>query len=269
MKKALARDEGIEELKLDYQTILRIDNLWRFTSLTKLQLENNRITKIEGLDALDQLRWLDLSFNEITEIEGLDSLTLIRTLSLHSNKIREIRNMDHLSELSLFSIGHNRVQCFDQLVYLRQFENLKCLCFEGNSSNGTSDYKYSVLVRLPNLEYLDYEIVRPEMVNEAENRYGWMVKEAKEREQKRKRERIRSKDEREKGELYRAAFIRELFDENVVEEFILQPCKLLFTRQSETSKQYPSRRKFLQIISISYLPRLSTSTWSFYTFLNI
>ena len=41
-----------------YVDILKIDNLWCFTSLTKLQLDNNIIEKIEGLDMLVNLVWL-------------------------------------------------------------------------------------------------------------------------------------------------------------------------------------------------------------------
>ena len=40
------------------QDILRIENLWQFSSLVKLQLDNNIIEKIEGLDTLTNLVWL-------------------------------------------------------------------------------------------------------------------------------------------------------------------------------------------------------------------
>lgn len=38
--------------------ILKIDNLWAFTSLRKLQLDNNLIETIENLDSLVHLEWL-------------------------------------------------------------------------------------------------------------------------------------------------------------------------------------------------------------------
>ena len=41
--------------------ILRIENLWQFSSLVKLQLDNNIIEKIEGLDTLKNLIWLGKS----------------------------------------------------------------------------------------------------------------------------------------------------------------------------------------------------------------
>ena len=46
-----------------FADILKVDNLWQFTKLTKLQLDNNIIEKIEGLDALVNLRWLGILCN--------------------------------------------------------------------------------------------------------------------------------------------------------------------------------------------------------------
>ena len=43
--------------------ILKIDNLWQMTVLTKLQLDNNLIEVIEGLDALVNLVWLGMNLN--------------------------------------------------------------------------------------------------------------------------------------------------------------------------------------------------------------
>ncbi|VDQ10674.1 unnamed protein product [Trichobilharzia regenti] len=59
----IARVEGIqfntvESLALNFQNILRIENLNGFTNLTKLQLNNNIIEKIENLDGLVNLTWL-------------------------------------------------------------------------------------------------------------------------------------------------------------------------------------------------------------------
>lgn len=45
-------------LNLLFTDILKIDNLWEFTKLTKLQLDNNIIEKIEGLESLVNLVWL-------------------------------------------------------------------------------------------------------------------------------------------------------------------------------------------------------------------
>ena len=118
--------------------ILRIENLWQFTSLVKLQLDNNIIEKIEGLDTLKNLIWLgklwfshlnlsnemydkklfkllDLSFNNIEKIEGLDNLTKLTDLSLYNNRITKLENMDVLEKLEVFSIGNNLLNNFDNV----------------------------------------------------------------------------------------------------------------------------------------------------------
>ena len=38
----------VETLRLDSLNILKIENLWQFTSLTKLQMDSNMIEKIDG-----------------------------------------------------------------------------------------------------------------------------------------------------------------------------------------------------------------------------
>ena len=48
-------------MNFSFSDILKIDNLWEFTSLVKLQLDNNIIEKIEGLDLLVNLVWLGKS----------------------------------------------------------------------------------------------------------------------------------------------------------------------------------------------------------------
>ena len=53
----------VKHLRLDSASILKIENLWQFVSLTKLQMDSNMIEKITGLHMLHNLKWLDLSFN--------------------------------------------------------------------------------------------------------------------------------------------------------------------------------------------------------------
>ena len=64
----VAKDGGIPygtvtELRLDSASILKIENLWQFTALTKLQMDSNMIEQITGLHMIHNLKWLDLSFN--------------------------------------------------------------------------------------------------------------------------------------------------------------------------------------------------------------
>ncbi|XP_050019563.1 dynein regulatory complex subunit 3 [Alexandromys fortis] len=110
----LAKQEGILfkdvlSLQLDFQNILRIDNLWQFENLQKLQLNNNIIERIEGLENLTHLVWLDLSFNNIEAIEGLDTLVNLEDLSLSNNRISRIDSLDALVKLQVLSLGNNQI----------------------------------------------------------------------------------------------------------------------------------------------------------------
>lgn len=156
----LARQEGILfkdvlSLQLDFQNILRIDNLWQFENLRKLQLDNNVIERIEGLEKLTHLVWLDLSFNNIEAIEGLDTLVNLEDLSLFNNRISKIDSLDALVKLQVLSLGNNHIGNMMNIIYLRQFKNLRALSLSGNPIAEAEDYSMFILAYLPDLVYLD------------------------------------------------------------------------------------------------------------------
>ncbi|XP_023600830.1 dynein regulatory complex subunit 3 [Myotis lucifugus] len=156
----LAKQEGIlfkdvVSLQLDFQNILRIDNLWQFENLRKLQLDNNIIERIEGLENLTQLVWLDLSFNNIEAIEGLDTLVNLEDLSLFNNRISKIDSLDALVKLQVLSLGNNQIGNMMNIIYLRRFKDLRALSLSGNPIAEAEDYKMFVWAYLPDLVYLD------------------------------------------------------------------------------------------------------------------
>jgi len=160
----IAKREGINlgdvlSLRLDFKNILKIDNLWEFTFLTKLQLDNNIIEKIEGLDVLVNLIWLDLSFNNIEVIEGLTKLTRLEDLTLYNNRISKIENLDGLKCLHVFSIGNNEIKDIKDILYLRKFPNLKTLNINNNPVCNEENFKQYVAAFLPNLDFLDYRLL--------------------------------------------------------------------------------------------------------------
>ncbi|XP_032896688.1 dynein regulatory complex subunit 3 isoform X2 [Amblyraja radiata] len=160
----IAQQEGIDfkdvdHLQLDFQNILKIDNMWQFTSLTKLQLDNNVIEKIEGLNTLSNLIWLDLSFNNIEMIEGLDELVKLEDLSLYNNRISKFENMDSLVNLQIFSIGKNHISDLESVVYLRRFKRLRTLNLAGNPVSESERYSLYIPAFLPNLMYLDFRLI--------------------------------------------------------------------------------------------------------------
>ncbi|XP_068943978.1 dynein regulatory complex subunit 3 [Petaurus breviceps papuanus] len=183
----VAKQEGInfkdvKSLQLDFQNILRIDNLWQFESLTKLQLDNNVIEKIDGLESLVNLVWLDLSFNNIESIEGLDTLVKLEDLSLFSNRISKMDSMDSLVKLQVFSIGNNMIDNLLNVIYLRRFTFLRSINLAGNPICEEEDYKLFVTAYLPDLVYLDFRLIDAHTRELGDAKYQYSIYELKHRE---------------------------------------------------------------------------------------
>jgi len=166
-------DDDVTTLRIDFQNILKIDNLISFKNLTKLQLDNNLIEAIEGLGHLTQLQWLDLSFNNIEKIEGLDTLVHLTDLSLHHNQIHKLEGMDKLTKLDVLSIGDNQLETLEgaPVLYLRQFKKLRSINMSGNAMCDDPNYEAYVVAFLPNLRYVDWRRISDETRTQAEIQY--------------------------------------------------------------------------------------------------
>ncbi|XP_069883662.1 dynein regulatory complex subunit 3 [Dipodomys merriami] len=183
----LAKQEGILfkdvlSLQLDFQNILRIDNLWQFENLQKLQLNNNIIERIEGLENLTHLIWLDLSFNNIETIEGLDTLVNLEDLSLFNNRISRIDSLDTLVKLQVLSLGNNQISNLMNLVYLRKFKCLRTLSLSGNPITEAEEYKMFIHAYLPDLVYLDFRCIDEQVKELAKIKHQFSIDELKHRE---------------------------------------------------------------------------------------
>ncbi|XP_066292825.1 dynein regulatory complex subunit 3-like [Branchiostoma lanceolatum] len=211
----IAKQEGIDfadvlSLRLDFKNILKIDNLWRFTSLTKLQMDNNIIEKIEGMDALVNLVWLDLSFNNIEVIEGLDKLTKIRDLTLYNNKISCIENMDALVDLHVLSVGNNELDQLENLIYLRRFKQLKTLNLSGNPFCDDPNFKHYVIAYLPTLQFLDYRLIDENTRAAANEQYTYPIQQLEHNEEQ-ARKRIEDQEAKEaEFNLHKGAYVENL-----------------------------------------------------------
>ncbi|CAK9110097.1 Dynein regulatory complex subunit 3 (Leucine-rich repeat-containing protein 48) [Durusdinium trenchii] len=175
----------VTSLRLSFKNIIEISNLNNFDSLLTLRLDNNIIDKIANLGHLKQLTWLDLSFNNIREIEGLGELHELLDLSLYHNQIEEIRDrLDGCPKLNILSLGHNNIQDLRQIDYLRQFQNLRCLCMDSNKICLAESYNQHVLAYLPHLKYLDYMLIDRKAVAQAQEGYDLEgITEVREKEQ--------------------------------------------------------------------------------------
>ncbi|XP_039083183.1 dynein regulatory complex subunit 3 [Hyaena hyaena] len=211
----LARQEGILfkdvlSLRLDFQNILRIDGLWQFENLRKLQLDNNIIEKIEGLEHLVHLVWLDLSFNNIEAIEGLDTLVNLEDLSLFNNRISKIDSLDGLVKLQVLSLGNNNISHMMNIIYLRQFKDLRTLSLSGNPIAEAEDYKMFICAYLPDLVYLDFRRIDDHMKELAEIKYQYAIDELKQREHLIQVRLEEEQARREELEEHKAAFVEHL-----------------------------------------------------------
>ncbi|KAM9695269.1 dynein regulatory complex subunit 3 [Trichechus inunguis] len=211
----LAKQEGILfkdvlSLQLDFQNILRIDNLWQFENLRKLQLDNNIIERIEGLENLTHLVWLDLSFNNIETIEGLDTLVNLEDLSLFNNRISKIDSLDALAKLQVLSLGNNQIFNMMNVIYLRRFKDLRTLSLSGNPISEAEDYKMFVCAYLPDLVYLDFRRIDDLTAKLAEVKHQYTIDELKHREDLTQAQREEAQARREELEEHKAAFIEHL-----------------------------------------------------------
>lgn len=183
----LAKQEGILfkdvlSLQLDFQNILRIDNLWQFENLQKLQLNNNIIERIEGLENLVNLIWLDLSFNNIETIEGLDTLVNLEDLSLSNNRISKMDSLDALVKLQVLSLGNNQISNIMNVIYLRRFKCLRTLSLSGNPIAEAEEYKMFIYAYLPDLVYLDFRHIDEQAKEMAKLKHQYSIDELKHRE---------------------------------------------------------------------------------------
>uniref|UniRef100_A0A286XFM8 Dynein regulatory complex subunit 3 n=1 Tax=Cavia porcellus TaxID=10141 RepID=A0A286XFM8_CAVPO len=211
----LAKQEGILfkdvlSLQLDFQNILRIDNLWQFENLKKLQLDNNIIERIEGLENLTQLVWLDLSFNNIKVIEGLDTLVNLEDLSLFNNRISKIESLDALVKLQVLSLGNNQIDNMVNIIYLRQFKCLRTLSLSGNPITQAEDYKIFICAYLPDLVYLDFRRIDDHMKYLAETKYQYTIDELKHQEHVRQTKLEEKQAQQAKLEEHKMAFVEHL-----------------------------------------------------------
>jgi len=113
-----------------------------------------------------------LSFNNIKEIEGLEDLTNLTDLSLYHNQIEEIKGLDGCKHLNIVSLGHNKIKDLKQIDHLRKFQNLRCLCLDGNDVCKNDSYTQHVYAYLSHLKYLDYMLIDRKAIAQAQEGYN-------------------------------------------------------------------------------------------------
>ncbi|KAF9806727.1 hypothetical protein SFRURICE_011431 [Spodoptera frugiperda] len=218
----LFAEEGVhldeaQEVRLEFQRILRIDHLWMLTSLRKLTLAHNLIEKIEHLDLLVGLNELDLSFNKIEKIENLDALVNLEVLTLFHNKIRKLENLDALENLLVFSIGDNKIEDYKEMSYLRRFRKLRSVSFKGNPCcDDPMSYQF-LKSALSRVTYLDYKIVTEEERESGRAMFRGLLRKMDEADEKTEQERIAKEEYDAKVAFYAMSFVEYLSGPELLE----------------------------------------------------
>jgi len=150
------------KLRLGYENILKIDNLWHFKNLVELKLDNNILTTIEGIGSLNKLKSLDLSFNNISNLSGLDNLGELEDLILSNNRITGIEagQLSNLKKLKILNLSTNLVQEIEDVSHLRSLPDLASLVLKENNFPISKELYHDVIrCYLPNLQYLDFRMI--------------------------------------------------------------------------------------------------------------
>ncbi|XP_035888770.1 dynein regulatory complex subunit 3 isoform X3 [Phyllostomus discolor] len=178
------------------------------------QEEAGLLARQEGIlfkDVLSlQLDFQNLSFNNIEAIEGLDTLVNLEDLSLFNNRISKIDSLDALVKLQVLSLGNNHIGNMMNIIYLRQFKNLRALSLSGNPIAEAEDYNMFILAYLPDLVYLDSRHIDDHMKGLAELKHQFSIDELKHRENLIQARLEDEQARREELEEHKAAFVEHL-----------------------------------------------------------
>ena len=218
----------VKSMTFSFRSLLEIQGLGNLRGLRRLRLDNNLIERISGLESLVNLKWLDLSFNLITRIEGLGGqLKSLTDLSLYHNQIADLASMEHLRNLSIFSIGRNKLKDLKQLEYLRVFQQLRCVCLEGNPMTENENFHAHVYTYLPQLQYLDYQVIDQKTAQSlSETYHAEEISELRERELAAAQHERTQKDRQTLHSELKKQFLDATFD-LTDELFLVQPFQVL------------------------------------------
>uniref|UniRef100_A0A8C7DWC2 Centrosomal protein of 97 kDa n=1 Tax=Oncorhynchus kisutch TaxID=8019 RepID=A0A8C7DWC2_ONCKI len=185
----LERSQGLQQLSVVGNRLVRMMGVCRLTELRVLNLPNNSIGYIEGLRDLPHLEWLNLAGNNIKVIEQLNNcvalqhldlsdnnisnigdvtkLLALKTLLLHGNSITTLQTVPtHLPiHLSILSLAENEIRDLNEVSYLAPLHDLEQLsimtnpCVMVTPSLPGYDYRPYIMSWCLNLKILDGYVV--------------------------------------------------------------------------------------------------------------
>ncbi|XP_076588065.1 uncharacterized protein cntrl isoform X2 [Chaetodon auriga] len=151
-----------------------IENLHSCQHLEILKLNHNTIQKMEKLNTLTQLRELQLAHNNIQTIEGLELMSRLQHLNLSYNRIDHVPVWlgKKLQSLHTLHLQHNLITSLYEVSRLRSLSSLSELSVSGNPVCSLQHSRLFLLYHLRNLDRLDDLPVTQEERGHAHQRFS-------------------------------------------------------------------------------------------------
>jgi hypothetical protein len=177
----LARMPALEEVDLAFHAIERVEHLGRLARLRVLNLSENRIAALEPdvLRGLGCLELLNLNGNLLRRIPALGALPALKVLRLARNLLGSLDDVDRLAGLpALASLSlHGNPMMLSELDPSSDSDSEASFESDGpraapvvSLASPWSAAQLRVVARLPGLELLDGQAVRPPLARARDDR---------------------------------------------------------------------------------------------------
>ncbi|NXU12081.1 LRC23 protein, partial [Pardalotus punctatus] len=136
-------------------------------SLEVLELRGNKLKTTAGL-SLSKLKKLYLAQNTIESLEGLEESGQLETLHLRDNKLETLDGFSvSMTCLQYLNLRANGIHSIQEVEKLQVLPMLQALVLMDNPCAEEPSYRLEVLIRLPQLQRLDKELIEEEEREEA------------------------------------------------------------------------------------------------------
>ncbi|XP_070562490.1 leucine-rich repeat- and IQ domain-containing protein 1-like [Ptychodera flava] len=162
--RGLHNSPSIQVLDLSHNHLSSVQDLDKCCLLKTLNLTGNSLQEPPQLRNHVLLRQLFLDDNSLSSLEVLSKawLPLLEHLSVSQNSLSEVTSLANLLLLKSLDVSHNCIADVNSLLTgIEECHRLQHLSIQGNPLTEESQYRSSILAKLPWLQKLDSEDVTP------------------------------------------------------------------------------------------------------------